>query len=233
MKLPAPFRRWLANPPRVATRRSQQSGFVYLMALFMVLLMIASSTVVMENMRTQRKRQKEEMEIWRGEQYERAIRTYFRKTGHYPQNLDELEKGLPNLHFLRYSAYKNPMNANDGTWRFIYVNAAGQLIGSVKYASLQQMALADLNLGTQGTQSNVPGTPVSQIAAAQSGQTGNGMQPPAGQLGAATSSPAQSGVFTAGGIGGTGAGVLAQKPTGPVSGPVIGGFLTGVAGTED
>ena len=52
----------------------------------------------------------------------------------------------PDLHFLR-QAYKNPTNPGDGSWRFIYVNAAGQIIGSTKYANLQQMALMDANGG--------------------------------------------------------------------------------------
>ena len=39
------------------------------------------------------------------------------------------------------------MKKDDGAWRFIYVNAAGQIIGSVKYATLQQMAIMDMNGG--------------------------------------------------------------------------------------
>ncbi|HEV2342195.1 MAG TPA: hypothetical protein VGS15_10400, partial [Candidatus Acidoferrales bacterium] len=40
-------------------------------------------------------------------------------------------------------AYKDPMNRTDGSWRLIYVTPAGQLIGSVRYVTLQEMALAD------------------------------------------------------------------------------------------
>jgi len=39
------------------------------------------------------------------------------------------------------------MNKTDGTWRFIYVNAAGQIIGSIRYATLQQMVLIDQYAG--------------------------------------------------------------------------------------
>lgn len=123
-------------------RRSSQSGYAYLLALFMVLAMLASSVVVIQNGLTQSKRRREEDMIWRGNQYVRAIRLYFHKTGHYPQDLQALQKGLPQLHFLR-QAYKDPMNKGDGAWRFIYVNAAGQIIGSTRYASLQQMALME------------------------------------------------------------------------------------------
>jgi hypothetical protein len=133
------------NPRRKMPKRarhSSQSGYAFLFALFLMLAMLAGSVVVIQNGLTQSRRRREEEMIWRGNQYKRAIRLYFHKTGHYPQNFDELAKGLPQLHFLR-QPYKDPMNVTDGKWRFIYVNAAGQIIGSTRYASLQQMALIE------------------------------------------------------------------------------------------
>jgi hypothetical protein len=125
------------------------------MALFMVLMVIVGSLVVLTNAATQGQRQREDEMMWRGNQYVRAIKLYYRKTGHYPQNLDDLEKGVANVHFLR-RAYKDPMNKNeDGKWRFIYTNATGQIIGSVRYATMQQMAILDLNGGI------IPGAPAS------------------------------------------------------------------------
>ena len=73
----------------------------YLMALFMILAVIVGSQVVLQNMVTQGRRQRESETIWRGNQWARAIRLYFHKTGHYPQSVDDLQKGLPDLHFLR------------------------------------------------------------------------------------------------------------------------------------
>ncbi|HET9869685.1 MAG TPA: hypothetical protein VFR02_04195, partial [bacterium] len=137
-----------------------------------------------------------------------------------PQNMDDLEKGIPGVHFLRYSAYKDPMNKSDGSWRFIYVNAAGALVGSVRYATLQQMAILDLNHGQWPAPA---GSDSGQDAG--SGQTGQG-QPGAsnsragGQQGGMPTGPALAAM-----------GQL--KPTGAVDGPVIGGFLTGVASKVD
>src|SRR6202034_3547828 len=95
----------------------------------------------------------------------------------YPQTLDDLEKGLPELHFLRYAALKDPMNTDDGSWRFIYVNNGGQIIGSVRYASLQQMAFLD-------TTSSKPSTPLlegavsaSSLASESSGAGANATNP--------------------------------------------------------
>jgi hypothetical protein len=119
-----------------------------LLALAMVAAMIIASTVVMTNMRTQGQRQREREMAWRGKQYVTAIKRFYRRSGHYPQDLDELERGVANIHFLRQAALKDPMNGDeDGKWRFIYTNASGQIIGSVHYATMQQMAILDLNGG--------------------------------------------------------------------------------------
>jgi hypothetical protein len=193
------------------------------------------------------------------------------------------------------------MDPGEGAWRFIYVNQAGQIIGSTKYANLQQMALLDLNGGVMpGTQQipGQPGIPVSSLSNSGSnsdssqgqnpsngngangsndGSNGTGLpnsgpnstngQPPQSQDPSqqGTGQPTQtgqspssgqnpsSGFGNAGGIlGGQAPGLAgssslqsgalgqanvaalaALKPTGPVDGPVLGAFLTGVACTGD
>ena len=232
-------------------RRSQDSGYAFLMVMFLVLVMIIGSQVALRNLYTQGRRMREDDMIWRGNQYSRAIRLYFRKTGHYPQSLDALKTGLPELSFLRYAAYKDPTNGGeDGAWRLIYVNASGQIIGSVRYATLQQMALMDLNGGKIPT-TPMPGsigTPVASMGlgsgpggatnpnAQSTAPGGNGTQPPG-------STPDNS----AGGSQTANSGqtpppdqtssssqpvnpLSLLKPTGPVDDPVLGAFLTGVGG---
>jgi hypothetical protein len=131
---------------RRRARHSQESGFAFLMALGLIFIALALSLVILENFVTDGKRTREAETIWRGEQYQRAVRLYYHKMGRYPQTVDDLKKGGLNLHFLRQE-YKNPMNKTDGTWRFIYVNAAGQIIGSTRYNNLQQMVLIDQYAG--------------------------------------------------------------------------------------
>ncbi len=80
--------------------------------------------------------------VWRGHQYERGIRRYVQKFGRYPTKIDDLVKATSGVRYMR-EAYKDPMNKEDGSWRFIYVTPAGALIGSVRYTSLVQMALMD------------------------------------------------------------------------------------------
>lgn len=140
------------NARERAGRRSSEAGYAYFMALALIVAIIIGSQVVLENLVTQGRRQREEKTIWCGNQWARAIRLYYHKTGHYPQSIDDLETGVPDVHFLRESAIKDPMDPGDGSWRFIYVNSTGQIIGSVRYATLQQMALMDLNNG------QIPGT---------------------------------------------------------------------------
>ncbi|MDE3108382.1 MAG: hypothetical protein KGL02_00435 [Acidobacteriota bacterium] len=177
----------------------------------MVILLIIGSQALMQNVATEGRRMREQQTIWRGEQVERAIRLYYHKTGHYPQTFDDLQSGLPELHFLRETAVKNPMNKTDGTWRFIYVNAAGQIIGSVKYATLQQMAVLDLNRG------KFP--PVAPGAVSASSLAAGSHQPSQNASQSSNAGPGQVENPLA-----------ALKPTGPVDGPVPGAFLTGVAG---
>jgi len=151
------------------SRRSRRSGYAYLLVVFLAAGLMIQSQRVLQNIKTERQRERDKELIWRGRQYIRAIRLYYRKTGHYPQAIDDLQKGLPELHFLRASAYKNPMDKDEGIWRMIYVNGTGQIIGSVRYATLQQMAMMVMNHGQMPQQGAVPGQPG---ATGQPGQVG-------------------------------------------------------------
>ena len=238
-----------ARHPRTAParRRSGESGSAYMIALFMVLVLVITSQAAMKNLVTEGRRQREAETVWRGNQYVLAIQRYYRKTGHYPQNLDDLKNGLPQLHFLRLAAYKDPMNKDDGSWRLIYVNASGQIIGSTKYATLQQMALLDLNGGQLLTaqQGAMPGIPVSSMASGTS-DTSNQSAQGSQQGGTSTGQGSTGGVTDNSGAAGQSSGpgqsagssqpgnpAVELKPTGPVDGPVIGGFVTGVASRVD
>jgi hypothetical protein len=151
-----------ASSPR-PTRRDGQRGFAYMLALIAILIMIASTLAIFEAGAVKARRNREDEMIWRGKQYTRAIRLYYHKTGKYPQTIDDLVKGLPQLHFLRQQ-YKDPTNKSDGAWRFIYVNAAGSIIGSTKYATLQQMQLLDMNGGVMPVIPGQPGVSASSLA---------------------------------------------------------------------
>jgi len=117
------------RPSRQARRR--ESGYALLMAIFLAAAMLIATAVVTPNLLTQGTREKEEELIWRGRQYARAVRLYYRKYGRFPQSLDDLTKPKNEIRFLR-KAFTDPMNREDGSWRLIYIAPNGQLIGSVK-----------------------------------------------------------------------------------------------------
>jgi hypothetical protein len=102
--------------------------------------------------------------IWRGNQYARGVKMFYRKTGKFPTSMDDLTKPkLGSIRFMR-QAYKDPMNSKDGEWRLIYVSPTGQLIGSLKPPKTIQLGGVGLQPGT------IPGTPAAQAAAQSLGQ---------------------------------------------------------------
>src|SRR6266850_2233394 len=116
---------------RTAGKRGER-GYALLTVIFLVTVLLISTMTVAPNIVTEGRREKEKDMIWRGKQYTRGVKLYYRKMGRFPTSLDDLTKPkLGSIRFMR-QAYKDPMNKEDGTWRLIYVGAAGQLIGSLK-----------------------------------------------------------------------------------------------------
>jgi len=139
--------------------------------------------------------------IWRGKQYARGVKLYYRRMGRFPTNLDDLTKPkLGSLRFMR-QAYKDPMNKEDGAWRFIYVGPGGQLIGSLKPP--QQNLLFP-----QGAAPNV-GTPASAL-------NGSNSSPQPGSNG----QPGATGGLQPGGSGGFGASSSTTNPPAATGTPV-------------
>jgi len=146
-----------ARSPR--GRRPGERGYTLLFAVFLVALALIATTIAVPGILTQGKREQELEMVWRGKQYEKAIGRYTRKFNRNPTKIDDLVKPTNGVRFLR-KAYKDPMNDADGTWRFIYVTGGGALIGSVRYTSLQQMAMMDrLATGQTGVVAGMPGMP--------------------------------------------------------------------------
>ncbi len=197
--------------------RHGESGYTLLMVVFLVATSLIISSAVLPNLLTQGRREREQEAIWRGEQYERAIGLYFRKFGRYPTKIEDLTQQTNGVRFLR-QAYKDPMNKDDGSWRFIYVGPNGQLIGSVHSQSLLQSALSTSGmpgLSLPGTGSQPPPPPASASGPTGPGQTAPGQTPP-GQTG-----PGQQNGSAA-----TPDALQAQPQ--PLSGNVIGGNIIGV-----
>ena len=144
--------------------RKNQGGYAILLVLFFVTLMLLATISIAPNVLTEGRREKEKEMIWRGNQYARGVKMYYRKTGKFPTSMDDLIKPkLGSLRFMR-QAYKDPMNAKEGDWRLIYVGPTGQLIGSLKPPQTIQIS------GVGGALGAVPGTPAAQLGAQSGGQ---------------------------------------------------------------
>lgn len=189
----------------VQNRRGGERGYALMMVVFFTALLLIASMAAAPSVLQQGKREKEQEMIWRGRQYVRGVKLYYRKMGRFPTSVDDLTKPkVGSLRFMR-QAYKDPMNAGDGTWRLIYVGPAGQLIGSLKPPQTLQIPGAGPGLGT----------PASTMAA-------NSAQKPAGGLG--SSSFGSFGNSAGGAQSGTGASTAAGTP--PANGeanPAAGG----------
>jgi hypothetical protein len=221
--------------------RSSQGGYALLLVVFMTMLMLMAVMVAAPSVRTERKREKEEEMIWRGRQYVRAIKLYYRKNGKFPTSLDDLTKPKQgSLRFLR-QAYKDPMNKEDGSWRMIYVGPAGQLIGSLKPPPTLQTE-GSANVGTPAAQAGFGSTQSPGAGASQSAfgpQSGN-------SFGSQSGSAFGTSTFgTASGPAGTtsGSAFNQQGPGGAISGPgglsspdastIIGGNIIGIGSKVD
>jgi hypothetical protein len=215
---------------RTVGKRGER-GYALLVVLFLVTLLVIASATVAPNVLTEGKREKEKEMIWRGKQYTRGVKLYYRKMGRFPTSIDDLTKPkMGSLRFMRQQ-YKDPMNKDDGSWRLIYVGPAGQLIGSLKPPQ-QNFQLP--GAGGIGTPASALGGP---NAAAQPG--GIGQQSQGGLLPSGANPGTNSNATPAGTTGapvsadqgtpssnGQGAG-LGETPT------IIGGNIIGVGSKID
>jgi len=174
-----------AGTPQTVRKRSER-GYALLVVIFLVTVLLLSTMVVATNILTEGQREKEKEMIWRGNQYARGVKLHFRKLGRFPTSLDDLTKPkVGSLRFMR-QAYKDPMNKEDGSWRFIYVGPAGQLIGSLKPPQQNILFPQTGGVGTPANALNGPGTPAQPGAIGQQGPAGtqpggtaSGANPPA------------------------------------------------------
>ena len=170
-------------------RKPGERGYALLVVIFLVTILLLSTMVVATNILTEGRREKEKEMIWRGNQYARGVKLHFRKTGRFPTTLDDLTKPkLGSLRFMR-QAYKDPMNKEDGSWRFIYVGPAGQLIGSLKPPQQNLQLPGVPRVGTPASALNGPSTPAQPGATGQ--QAPGGTQPDG--TGAGTNPPPSTG----------------------------------------
>lgn len=118
--------------------RREEAGYTLMLVLFFAAAMIVAASAVVPNLILQGRRREEKLMIWRGQQYARAIGLFYRRTGHFPQDLKQLEKPVNGVYVLR-KAYQDPMNTReDGAWRLIYLGPGGAFLGSLRWRTLAE-----------------------------------------------------------------------------------------------
>ena len=89
---------------RTAGKRGER-GYALLLIVFLATLMLLSTMVVAPNVLTEGRREKEKEMIWRGKQYTRGVKLYYRKMGRFPTSLEDLTKPkVGSLRFMRQAS---------------------------------------------------------------------------------------------------------------------------------
>ncbi len=221
----------MKNKLQLTRTRRKQGGYALLLVVFLTSLVVVGTMSIGLRILTEGRREKEQEMIWRGKQYTRGIKLYYRKLGRFPNSMDDLVKPkVGNLRFMR-QAYKDPMNKEDGAWRLIYVGPAGQLIGSLNPAVSSVQMPGVPPQGAAGASSTFGGIGGKSGASGgfAPGSTPPGTTPPATTQGAPGSSPGTTATGTGIGAQGTdtGTGTDSPVPTGDTP-TIMGGSIIGV-----
>ena len=184
------------------TRYEGEQGFMLLGVVVLIFLVLLALSVAAPKVAQALRRDREVEAIHRGDEYVRAIQLYYRKFGHYPGNMDQLEKSN-NIRFLRQK-YVDPMTGK-ADWRLIHV---GEAKTTVKGFFGQPLA-------------GLPGATAGGLGSAASLASGQPTATVGGTTSAPSNSPAGSGGFSLGGpTPGSSSPTTSPTATGPgTSGP--------------
>ena len=115
----------MTNRTRIRNHKSEitnsQCGYALLAVLLLLALILLATMAAAPRVAQEIRRDREEELIHRGTQYARAIKRYYKKFGHYPASVSQLED-TNHLRFLR-RRFKDPLTAS-GEWRLIHVGEA-------------------------------------------------------------------------------------------------------------
>src|SRR5690348_8969493 len=118
----------MAKRTRCRAAKRGESGFALLLIFAMAAAVAVMLYMELPRVAFEAQREREQLLIERGEQYQRAIQLYFRKFKNYPGSLDALENSN-NIRFLR-RRYADPLTGKD-EWRLIHVGPGGVFTDSI------------------------------------------------------------------------------------------------------
>ena len=216
--------------------REREQGFLLLGLIVTIFIILLALSVAAPKLARELRREREVETVHRGNQYVRAIQLYYRKFGHYPGSMEQLDK-TNMIRFLRQD-YVDPMTGK-ADWRIIKVGENkttvkgffGKPLAGLPAGGLGSAAGMASSFGSSGTASAGATSPGSAFG--NSGSIGSPMggssspSSPSSGLGLGPSSPT-SGSTGQPGYSGTGSsspgGTQGTSGTGSIggSGPFVG-----------
>jgi type II secretory pathway pseudopilin PulG len=106
---------------KLTASEEREQGFMLVGLIVAIFLILLALSVAAPRVARDLRREREVETVRRGNQYVRAIQVYYRKLGHYPGSMEQLEK-TNNMRFLRQK-YVDPMTGK-ADWRLIKVGEA-------------------------------------------------------------------------------------------------------------
>lgn len=168
--------------------RHSEDGYLLIGLVVALFLIVLALSVAAPRVAKELEREREIETTHRAQQYVRAIQLYYRRTGAYPNSVEQLVKGVNNIKFLRQQ-YKDPITGDD--FRLIHVGEAKTQVKGFFGEALQGVSQG--NLGTAaGMVSSPGGSPPMGTAGGTAGATGStssggfslGINPPSSPTGA-------------------------------------------------
>jgi type II secretory pathway pseudopilin PulG len=208
-----------------------EQGFMLLGLIVAIALILLALSAAATDVAFSLRREREEEAVRRGNQYVRAIQLYYRKNGHYPGTIEQLEN-TNNIRYLR-QRYIDPMTGKDD-WRMI---AVGQNKTTVKGFFGQPLAgIASTGLGSAAGMASpglgagaVPGgaTSVSSTGATTGAGNPAGAAAPGGTATTGTAGPTDTSGSTGAfgstpGLGGSSGFGQSGSPLSGSTGPIMG-----------
>ena len=180
--------------------RAGEQGFLLLGLIVAIFLILLALSVAAPRVAHELRREREVEAVHRGNEYVRAIQVYYRKLGHYPTSIEQLEK-TSNIRYLR-KRYVDPMTGKDD-WRLIHLGEAkttvkgffGQPLGGIASSGLGSaagMASPGMPGSPTGGTGSTFGTPASSLSTGGLSTGGSGASGFSSSPGSSSSSPTGS-----------------------------------------
>ena len=213
---------------RDITKGSGEEGFMLIGAVVLVFLVMLTLSVAAVQVARSLRRDREVEGIHRANEYVRAIQLYYRKFGHYPGNVEQLEKSN-NIRFLRQK-YDDPMTGKPD-WRIIHQGEAKTTVKGFFGQPLEGLPGGAGGLGSAASMVS-PGA----TSTVGGGSSLGGTSSPGGSggfsLGGSSSSPSGTsplGSSTVGSSSSPSSGVSSQSATSAIGG---GGAIVGIGSSK-